>query len=219
MGRLRACIYAESRETCQIDNHREGTALKPTNDGEEISHEQNKTQTFNRRVRVYGCFRRVRADERSRLHAETPSLRLASQIGVLQFVNTAPELANKADKDAILVMSFGTTYKENRAKTIEATVNAIKAAHPGVKTVTAFTSHIIIDRVAKEEGIKYPTPEQALDQLKDEGYTRVALVTLDVIPGMEYEYDKAVFNAYKNNFRRSCIGKGKRIKMTTWRIL
>ena len=30
-------------------------------------------------------------------------------------------------------MSFGTTYKETRAKTIDATVAAIQAAHPNTK--------------------------------------------------------------------------------------
>ena len=43
--------------------------------------------------------------------------------------------------------------------------------------MTAYTSHIIIDRVAKNEGIKFPTPEEALDQLKAEGYSRVRLVS------------------------------------------
>lgn len=132
----------------------------------------------------------------------TPSLMTASQIGVLEYENKSAEFANKADKDAIVVMSFGTTYKENRAKTIEATVQAIQAAHPGVKVVTAFTSHIIIDRIAKNEGINYPTPEQALDQLQAEGYTRIALVSLDVIPGMEYDYKKAVFHHYKRKFKK-----------------
>ena len=131
----------------------------------------------------------------------TPSLKTASQIGVLEYVNDAAEFRNLADKDAIVVMSFGTTYKENRAKTIEATVKDIQAAHPGVKVVTAFTSHIIIDRISKNEGINYPTPEQALENLKAEGYTRVALVSLDVIPGMEYDYNKAVFHNYKTQFK------------------
>ena len=117
----------------------------------------------------------------------TPALTAASQIGVLSYEN--PELKNLADKDAIVVMSFGTTFKDTREKTIDATVAAIQAKHPGVKVVTAFTSHIIIDRVKANEGITYPTPEQALDQLKAEGYTRVALVSLDVIPGMEYSYN------------------------------
>ena len=131
----------------------------------------------------------------------TPSLKTAAQIGVLSYKNENFAFRNLANKDAIVVMSFGTTYKETREKTIEATVKAIQAAHPGVKVVTAFTSHIIIDRVAQNEGINYPTPEQALENLKAEGYTRIALVSLDVIPGMEYDYNKAVFHNYKDQFK------------------
>lgn len=136
----------------------------------------------------------------------TPSLHTAAEIGVLSYKNEDAAFRNLANKDAIVVMSFGTTYKETREKTIDATVKAIQAAHPGVKVVTAFTSHIIIERVAKNEGITYPTPEQALEQLKAEGYTRIALVSLDVIPGMEYNYDKAVYNNYKNQFKAMTLG-------------
>ena len=131
----------------------------------------------------------------------TKSLLTASQIGVLKYENPAAEFKNQANKDAIVVMSFGTTYKDNRAKTIDATVNDIQAAHPGVKVVTAFTSHIIIERIAKNEGINYPTPEQALENLKAEGYNRIALVSLDVIPGMEYDYNKAIFHNFKEQFK------------------
>lgn len=134
----------------------------------------------------------------------TPALLMASQIGVKTNVN--PALANLPDKDAIVVMSFGTTFKDSRAKTIEATVNSIKAAHPGVKVVTAFTSHIIIDRIKAHEGLTIPTPEQALAQLKAEGYTRVALTSLDIIPGMEYAYKDAVYNLHKNDFKKMTFG-------------
>ena len=134
----------------------------------------------------------------------TPALLAASQMGVQVYEN--PDLQGLAGKDAIVVMTFGTTFAENRAKTIDATIEGIKAAHPGVKVVTAYTSHIIIDRVAANEGIKYPTPEEALAQLKAEGYTRVALTTLDVIPGMEYNYKLGVFNSYKQDFKKMTIG-------------
>lgn len=134
----------------------------------------------------------------------TPALLQASQIGVKTNINK--DMANLPDKDAIVVMSFGTTFKDTRAKTIEATVDAIKAAHPGVKVVTAFTSHIIIDRVKANEGLNIPTPEEALAQLKKEGYTRVALTSLDIIPGMEYAYKDAVYNLYKNDFKKMTFG-------------
>lgn len=134
----------------------------------------------------------------------TPALMTASQIGVLSHVN--PDLSNLPNKDAIVVMSFGTTYTDTRAKTITATVKEIEAQHPGVKVVTAFTSHIIIDRIKQNEGIHYPTPEEALEMLKKEGYTRIALTSLNIIPGMEYDYNVAVFHNYKNEFKKMTLG-------------
>lgn len=134
----------------------------------------------------------------------TPALKKASSIGVLTSEN--PTMNAQTNKDAIVVMSFGTTFKETREKTIEATVKAIEAAHPGVKVVTAFTSHIIIERVKKNEGISYPTPEEALEQLKKDGYTRIALCSLDIIPGVEYAYKTAVFDQHKDEFKKMTLG-------------
>ena len=98
------------------------------------------------------------------------------------------------------------TYTDSRKATIDKTVADIQAAHPDTKVVLAFTSHIIVDRIKANEGLTIPTPEQALNQLKAEGYTRVALTTLDVIPGMEYAYDTAIFNDYKTNFKKMTMG-------------
>ena len=141
----------------------------------------------------------------SEVKTATPALQQAAQIGVLKYTNPDEEMQAKANKDAIIVMSFGTTYADTREKTINATVEAIKAANPGKKVVTAFTSHIIIDRVAKNEGIKYPTPEEACEQLAAEGYTRVAMCSLDTFPGMEYAYKVAVFNQYKSLFKKASM--------------
>ncbi|WP_304066967.1 sirohydrochlorin cobaltochelatase [Megamonas hypermegale] len=136
----------------------------------------------------------------------TPALLQASQIGVRTYNTTDPQLQKAPNKDAILVMSFGTTFPETRAKTIEATVKQIQAAHPNTKVVLAFTSHIIIDRVKANEGISIPTPEEALKQLKAEGYNRVALTSLDIIPGMEYNYKTAVYDIYKTQFKKMTMG-------------
>ena len=134
----------------------------------------------------------------------TPALTEAAAIGVR--THNTEALQNLPNKDAMVVMSFGTTYKDTRVKTIDATVDAIKAAHPNTKVITAFTSHIIRDRIQQKEGITYPTPEEALAELKKDGYTRVALASLDVIPGMEYNYDAAVYNLYKNDFKKMTLG-------------
>ena len=132
------------------------------------------------------------------------ALQMATQIGVLKFDNEA--LANQADKDAIVVLSFGTTFKDQRDKAIDATAKAIQAAHPNAKVVTAFTSHIVLKHIAENEGkCDYMTPEQTLNQLKREGYTRIALVSLDVIPGIEYKYDVALFHEFKTQFKKMTL--------------
>ena len=133
------------------------------------------------------------------------ALKMATQIGVLSYKN--PEMQNRADKDAIVVLSFGTTFKDQRAKAIDATAAAIQAAHPNAKVFTAFTSHIVIKHIAEQEGsCDYMTPEDTLKHLMREGYTRVAMVSLDVIPGIEYKYDVALFHEYKSQFKAMSLG-------------
>ena len=134
----------------------------------------------------------------------TPALLEASEIGVRVFHNK--EMQSLPDKDAVVVMSFGTTMKETRDKTINATVEEIKEALPGVKVVVAYTSHIIINRIKAKEGMIIPTPEEALDQLKAEGYTRIALASLDIIPGMEYDYKTGIYKRYRNRFKKMTMG-------------
>ncbi|MGL5206006.1 MAG: sirohydrochlorin cobaltochelatase [Acidaminococcaceae bacterium] len=140
----------------------------------------------------------------SEVKTATPALLQASKIGVK--VDEPAALQHLENKDAILVTSFGTTFKETREKNIDATVNAIKAANPGTKVVVAFTSHIIIDRIKANEGISIPTPEEALNQLKEEGYTRVAITSLNIIPGMEYDYSAGVFNQNRGEFKKLVYG-------------
>ena len=65
----------------------------------------------------------------------TPALLEAAEIGVRVFNNEA--MGSLPDKDALVVMSFGTTMKETREKTIDATVKAIREALPDVKVVVA----------------------------------------------------------------------------------
>ena len=129
----------------------------------------------------------------------TPALREASTIGVWHHSN--PDLQNLKNKDAILVMTFGTTFADTRAKTIDAVEAAIQKAHPDIPVFEAYTSHIIIDRVKAKEGIQKMTPEEAFSKLKAEGYTRVAVVSLDVIPGMEYSYDSIITKMQMSKFK------------------
>jgi len=134
----------------------------------------------------------------------TKALLGASAIGVRVRENTA--LQNLPNKDAILVMSFGTTFKDTRAKTIDRVVSKIKHAFPGKEVRVAFTSHIIIDRIKANEGITYLTPEEALAQLKKDGYTRIATVNLNIVPGIEYTYNRLVTQLTQRDFKKMTVG-------------
>lgn len=139
----------------------------------------------------------------SEVQNPTPALLEASSIGVWSYHN--PAMQNVKNKDAILIMTFGTTFPETRAKTIEAVKADIQRAHPDIPVFEAYTSHIIIDRVKANEGIQKLTPEKAFDKLKAEGYTRVAVVSLDIIPGVEYSYKTIVTKMQMSKFKALSI--------------
>ncbi len=131
-------------------------------------------------------------------------MRRAASLGLL--VAEEPSLAGGEERDAILVLSFGTTFRQTRKKTIDAVVEEVRRTCPHVEVRLAFTSHIVIERVKENEGISYPTPEEALRKLKEEGYTRIALASLDIIPGIEYSYKREVFDACRSWFHRMTLG-------------
>lgn len=116
------------------------------------------------------------------------------------------DVKERVNEYAILVMCFGTTYKESRQKNIEVVADKIAKTNPQAKVIIAFTSHIVIERIKVNEGVLYPTPEKALNLLKTEGYTRIALVSLDIIPGIEYEYNCKIFELAKQEFKNVSLG-------------
>lgn len=92
--------------------------------------------------------------------------------------------AAKAPKRAIVVAAFGTTVPE-AAPAIRKMVTRIKAAYPGVPVSLCYTAAMIRHKLAKQ-GQTIPSPAEALAALPDQGVTDVALVSLQTIPGHEY---------------------------------
>ena len=91
----------------------------------------------------------------------------------------------KVEKTAILLVTFGTSVEKAQASftNIE---KRVKAAFPGTEVRWAYTSNIIRKKLAKEEGKQIDSPEMALARLMDEGYTKVAVQSLHMIPGAEF---------------------------------
>lgn len=90
----------------------------------------------------------------------------------------------KGDKAALLMVHFGTTFDDTRSATIDAINEKAAKEFPDMKVVEAYTSRIIISRLAKR-GIEKPTPRQALLRLAAEGYTHVFIQSTNIIDGIE----------------------------------
>ncbi len=101
-------------------------------------------------------------------------------------VNHKAFAAETAQK-AILVVSFGTTYDDTRKLTTDAVENKIRTAFPDYEVRRAFTSRIIIKKLAERDGLQIDTEKQALERLKAEGYKEVIVQPLHIVAGAEYE--------------------------------
>ncbi len=110
-------------------------------------------------------------------------------------------------KKAILVVSFGTSYKETREKTIEACESKIKEAFKGYGFFRAFTSNMIIRKLKNRDNIHIENPIEALDRLYDEGYEEVIVQTLHIICGEEYTKLKNQISEYDDKFEKITLGR------------
>lgn len=88
-------------------------------------------------------------------------------------------------KQALLCVSFGTGVPAAR-QSIAAVEQALHAAAPQLDFVRAFTSPTI-RRILAGRGEAVPSPEQALQALAAQGYTRVAVQPTHLLPGIEYD--------------------------------
>ena len=112
-----------------------------------------------------------------------------------------PKMVEAEDKDAVLVMSFGTTFSEAREKSIDAIFADVQKAFPDKKVMLSFSSKTIIRRIKEKTGQVFLSPEEALAELRSDGYNRVLLLTLDLIPGHEYDSKQDFFDMEKENFK------------------
>ncbi len=110
-------------------------------------------------------------------------------------------------KQAILVVSFGTSYHESRRKTIEAIEQAIKEKFAEYEVRRAFTSRIIIGILKKRDNIHIDSVEEALERLALEGFQRVIVQPTLVMGGEENDAMLAAVKQYEDRFKRIVWGK------------
>ena len=123
--------------------------------------------------------------------------------------NSAPSEENTAaGKDqAILVVSFGTSYNDSRDKTIGAIENAIQKKFSDYDVRRAFTSQIIIDKLKERDGLEIDNVGEALDRAVADGIKILVVQPTHLMNGYEYTDLKDELETYKDKFDKIAMAE------------
>ncbi|MBR6607240.1 MAG: sirohydrochlorin cobaltochelatase [Oscillospiraceae bacterium] len=103
-------------------------------------------------------------------------------------------------KQAVLAVSFGTSFADTREKTIGA-VEQHLAAESGLPVFSAYTSAMVRRALAKQN-VLVPSPEEALEQLCHDGYGEIFVLPTHLLYGGEHQKLLAVVDAFRPRFSR-----------------
>jgi sirohydrochlorin cobaltochelatase len=104
---------------------------------------------------------------------------------VVSFPWTASAAPTAPAKPVIILAAFGTTT--NAFTTYDKIGNQVKARFPGYEIRWAFTSKMVRRKVKQEQHKELKSLPEVLQDLKRAGYTRIAIQSLLLAPGKEWE--------------------------------
>ena len=111
------------------------------------------------------------------------------------------------DGTAILVVSFGTSYNENRKVTIEAIEEAVAKRYGDCEGRRAFTSQIIIDKLRERDGLEIDSVEEALDRAAADGIANLVVQPTHLMDGYEYTDLANELRDYEGKFAKVVLGE------------
>lgn len=109
------------------------------------------------------------------------------------------------DKAAVLLVSFGTTYDDTRAATIDAMAQKVRVEYPQLQVVQSFTSRIVLRRL-KARGIEIDTPLEAALKLRAQGVTHLLVQSTNIIDGEEMESLRQDLETVRPFFKEVRVG-------------
>lgn len=108
-------------------------------------------------------------------------------------------------KPVILVVSFGTSYNDNRDLSIGAVEEAIQAAYPDWEVRRAFTAQTVIDILDDRDSLDVDNVTEAMERLVADGVKRVIVQPTHVMNGAEYDDVVAEVTPYADQFEGFAI--------------
>ena len=134
-----------------------------------------------------------------------PMKKIFALVLALMLLLSCAAFAEEA-KPVILVVSFGTSYNDNRDLSIGAVEQAIQAAYPDWEVRRAFTAQTIIDILGERDGIDIDNVTEAMDRLVADGVKKVVIQPTHVMNGYEYDDVVAEIAPYADQFEGFAVG-------------
>lgn len=106
----------------------------------------------------------------------------------------------------ILVVSFGTSYLDNLKASIGAIEKSVQQAFPNCGISRAFTSGIIMRKLAGRDGIHIESVQQALERLLRDGVRTLCVLPTHLMDGREYAGVRQMLKRYRAQFDRLALG-------------
>lgn len=120
-------------------------------------------------------------------------------------------LDNPRNQDGIgetelLVVSFGTSFNDNRRLTIGAIEEAMEKAFPDYSVRRGFTAQIVIDHIQRRDGEVIDNMTQALDRAVDNGVKTLIVQPTHLMDGFEYNDVADEVAQYADAFDKIVMG-------------
>ena len=131
----------------------------------------------------------------------------AAEAGTERIVETTVYNEQENPESVILVVSFGTSYNDSRPKTIGGIESAIAKAFPDYEVRRAFTSQIIIDKLAERDNIDIDNVEEALERAAADEVKNLIVQPTHLMNGYEYTDLRDTLEKYSSQFQSIKLGE------------
>ena len=118
-----------------------------------------------------------------------------------------PRNEDNIGDNELLVVSFGTSFNDSRAKDIKGIEDALQAAYPDWSVRRAFTAQIIINHVQARDGEKIDNMQQAMDRAVANGVKNLVVQPTHLMHGAEYDEMMEMIDDYRDKFESVAVAE------------
>lgn len=110
-------------------------------------------------------------------------------------------------ENELLVVSFGTSFNDNRRLTIGAIEEDMESAYTDYAVRRAFTAQIVIDHVKDRDGVAIDNVTEALDRAVANGVKNLVVQPTLLMNGIEYDELQTTLAEYADSFEKVVVGE------------